>query len=144
MKHLKSYKIYESTYEEMKSEIKEILRDCEDIGLRIIVSNGSSSSLNFKTREEITAETKTVIIDGTDVRKQVQFKEIRNNIEHLISYMKSEGYDNFTYTDSMSEFNRFNRMDMESNVLPPDDNSRESFISMGKITFRKNEVYKNI
>lgn len=117
----------------MKSEIKEILRDCEDIGLRIIVSNGHTLNFGEKTEHE----TKTVLIDGTDAPKQVQFKEIRNSVEHLINYMKSEGYNRFTYTDSISEFNRFNRMDMESNVLPPDDNSRESFIAMGKITFRR-------
>lgn len=131
MKYLKSYRVYESTYEERKSEIKEILRDCEDLGLRIMISLTSSSS--DKEWSLI------VIIDGTDVRTPVQFKEIRNNIDHLISYMKSEGYNNFTYTDSISEFNRFvaGREDMEINVLPPDDNSRESFVSMGKITFRK-------
>lgn len=131
MKYLKSYRVYESTYEERKSEIKEILRDCEDLGLRIMISLTSSSS--DKEWSLI------VIIDGTDVRTPVQFKEIRNNIDHLISYMKSEGYNNFTYTDSISEFNRFvaGREDMDINVLPPDDNSRESFISMGKITFRR-------
>lgn len=129
----------------MKSEIKEILRDCEDIGLKIIVSNGSSVTLNFKAKEKIEHETKTVIIDGTVVPKQVQFKEIRNSVEHLINYMKSEGYDDFTYTDSISEFNRYvSREDLVSNILPPDDNSRKSFISMGKITFRKNEVHTTI
>lgn len=129
MKFIKSYRVYESTYEERKSEIKEILRDCEDLGLRIMISLTSSSSDSEWSL--------IVIIDGTDVRTPVQFREIRNNIEHLISYMKGEGYNNFTYTDSISEFNRFVRMDMESNVLPPDDNSRESFVSMGKITFRR-------
>ena len=131
MKHLKTYKIFESTYEEKKSQIMEIMRDCEDLGLRIAITNTQRTSLNKKSEWGL-----MVMIDGvSECRTPIRFSDIRDNINHLISYMKSEGYNRFTYTDSVSEFNKYHGMDIEDNILPPDNNKRESFVSLAKITF---------
>ena len=82
-----------------------------------------------------------IMIDGvSECPIPIRFSDIRDNINHLISYMKSEGYNRFTYTDSVSEFNKHHGMDIEDNILPPDSNKRESFVSLAKITFYERDT----
>ena len=87
MKHLKTYKIFESTYEERKSQIMEIMRDCEDLGLRIAITNTQRTSLNKKSEWGL-----MIMIDGvSECPIPIRFSDIRDNINHLISYMKVKG-----------------------------------------------------
>jgi len=61
------------------------------------------------------------------------FKDIKDNIEHLIRYMKQElGYNDFVYQDT---YTRFNENEWISNILPNDN--MDSVASVIKMTFYK-------
>jgi len=140
MRYLKRYKLFES-FDDIKSEIKDILRDCEDMGLHISVYGRSNG---------IYVEISAVVRLGV---AQIQFKDILPNIKHLINYMKSIGYNTFNYVDTLSEFNihythayddytgqeraRVAFNGGVNNILPPNDNSRSSWIGIGKMVFLK-------
>ena len=137
MKHLKGYKIFEST--ETRSIVRDILRDCEDFGLLISVDESPKGYF-----VQISCVGKVTV--------QVQFKDILSNVEHLINYMNDIGYSNFNYVDTLSEFNIYYEMQFDdwsgedvrvaskgrvNNILPPDDDTRSSWIGIGKMMFTK-------
>lgn len=140
MKYLNTYKLHES-FVDIKSEIKDILRDCEDMGLYISVDEYRAKGIYV----QISCVGRQTV--------QVQFKDILPNVQHLINYMKSIGYGTFNYVDTLSEFNIYYKHDHDdytgrektivasdgiiNNILPIDDDSRSSWIGIGKMMFLK-------
>ncbi len=103
MKHIKKYKIYEndSVSGQIVSDIKDILRDCEDLGLSISIDFGRFLK---KSGYLVTINS---VPRRYNIPAKVQFKDILPNIQHLISYMDSVGYNNFNYVDTVSGFNNY-------------------------------------
>jgi hypothetical protein len=144
MRYLKRYKIFES-FGDIKAEIKDILRECEDMGLHISV-HSRPYFYDIGIHVEISA------VVRLDVH-QIQFKDILPNIQHLINYMNSIGYITFNYVDTLSEFNIHYTHEYDdytgqerarvafnggvNNILPPNDNSISSWIGIGKMMFLK-------
>lgn len=140
MKYLKTYNesITSDPYtfrqkdyqEEVREEIKDIMRDCEDIGLSLSVQYSGSISPKFPLIVRINA------IDRSP--GYVLFRDAKPSIEHLINYMKSIGYNDFLYCDSISEFNylTYRSKPQVDNILPPDDESRAGYIGSAQIIFK--------
>ena len=133
MKHIKTYRIFESltdgkylSPDEIKSEVSDILQECKDIGLEVILKSpelyGYGIENNFIV--EIFGAYKFDPITGDDHQLKntpICFRDISPNIQHLISYMKSLGYNEFNYRDMRSDFNLpYRGGDSKYNVLPED------------------------
>lgn len=141
MKYLNTYKIFESVvmeYDGVREEVLDIMRDCEDIGLRV------------STQKTHNIPTSPFIVwisgfkgNGKKDNFSVTFNEIRPSVEHLINYMKSIGYDDFMYMDGMSKFNysypevpNTYIIKNRNNILPPNDKSRDAYIGQVQIIFK--------
>lgn len=120
--------------EEMKEEISDILRDCEDVGLIISVVQSRKDQVIIKIDCNITSGFFKQSLSGY-IGGNPNFSEIKPSIEHLVGYMKSIGYDRFRYCDSISMFNNKHAVDKRDNILPPSDRSKESYIGLAKIVF---------
>ena len=132
-------------------ELKDILMEVEDIGLE--VSSFTPGTYRIES-DRIGVEGPKRGMDAIGIFTSIDkpessirifhFKEIRPNIEHLINYMKSVGYDRFLYSDDL-----LNGMNHEYTfgILPDDD---YEINSTNSITFYKIfqsdslEIMKNI
>ena len=117
MKHLKSYKVFESTNvdKEIRDEIFDILRDISDNDWSVSCVSPNNIS---------------IWID-----REIKFRVVKPNIEHLISYMKSVGYSNFIYKDDLLDFNQESSGEQKENYLPTDDD----YIRLGVFKFIKDD-----
>lgn len=128
MKHLKPYKLFESTDIDIQHEVFDILRDFSDNGWRV-------SCYGYKQNNTHPASfDKTNWMISILINKGVRFIVVKPNIEHLISYMKSIGYSKFIYRDDRLNFNQpHEKYLQEENYLPTDDND----IELGVFNFIK-------
>ena len=141
MKYLKRFESL-SEDDDLLEEVFDILQDCSDEGIEISYAEPSIFHMNQVSAEvvalRITLYAGLIELLGPDNIKK--FKDIKPNIEHLISYMKSIGYNNFYYSDVETHFNTSNvrkGIKGELNILPEDNDN----ISHVYMTFIKNGVY---
>lgn len=155
MRHIKTYKIFESDihhYKPLLDTIKDILQDCNDLGLDILLFEDDKGVYDDPTiltkhniclanyddpKEEV--EVIRVLIEhnpSVDSTMSFKYKDIKNDVNHLIEYMKQMGYNDYIYQDQYTEFNypRFTGVAATPNILPNDDDT----IAVIKLAFFKN------
>lgn len=137
MEYIKSYKIFESveiTHADIVLEASDILIECEDIGLTVEFLNPDHYGLSFPNSF-------VVGIHKNSFKKGSKcFSDISPNIHHLISYMKSIGYEKYSY------FNMPGRNKAKPNTLPSDSESIDSVLMIFKklgYKFSESLNYKN-
>lgn len=139
-KKLKGFRLFESYVS--NDDIYDILQGCRDIGLLISIFTNKDD-----TYEDVGDDIYVSITyfptfnedDYNDITSDVVlFSDIKDQILHLINYMKSKGYSDYIYNSraklrsSVDEFNEEN----EVNILP--DNMDE--VSLDRIIFTKNDL----
>ena len=104
MKFIRSYKLFEaeSGSEEEINEINDILSDCIDLGIDVLIDD---PDISYYEDEEYIRQ-KIDLEMSYETQLSLEFKDIRGNIEHLINYMKSNGYTEYNYSDPETQFNR--------------------------------------
>ena len=73
MRYINSYKLFES-FNDIKSTIEDILRDLEDIDIRVDINNWNGIEVFLTPPDSIKYET------------------IKPNIEHLVSFLEENGW----------------------------------------------------
>ena len=106
------------SFGEIKEDVLDIMTDSKDLGLNIYTQYSS--------------ELFAILMNAVDNKYPVKFGDVKLNMEHLINYMKSNGYNSFYYKDSISEFN-FKKSSTVYNELPSD----ESYIGSAQIIFNR-------
>lgn len=140
MKYLNTFKLFESIesspirfadlISKMRRSVKDILLDCEDLGLDIIFREPSLSQAPYSD-DVFGIEIQLGKTEGGNY-KSIPFGEVKHNIEHLIEYMKSIGYKDYIYMDRTYDFNLPNlKSGSKRNTLPT------MLIGNAKITFYK-------
>lgn len=150
MRYIKTYKIFESNvdyYKPILDTVKDILQDCEDMGLDVILfkdDTGVYDDPTILTKYNISlakdgdpieeVEVVRVLIEHNPSEYSTvsfKFRDIKDNVNHLIEYMKQLGYNDYLYQDQYTEFNypRFRGIAATPNILP-DDNDTIAVIKM--------------
>jgi len=128
MKYLKTYE----SFSDIEMNIQDILQDCIDIGMQIGYYDPTEfySEAYGKRVEGIrvlmyAGQGDPWLTKKPDMSRMKKFIDIKPNIEHLIEYMKSIGYDKFWYSDEFVDFNQHDKNDSTKkakfNFLPNDE-----------------------
>ena len=150
MKYIKLYEAFDveefdedNEDDKLMSDVFDILQECNDIGIEVSYFEPSDFQMNVVDSEviamRVTLYAGLVELMETDSIKK--FRDIKPNIEHLISHMKSIGYNNFYYSDVETEFNiTHTRKNIKGKInILPEDNDNISYIYL---TFIRDGVYK--
>lgn len=97
MKHLKPYKIFESQLSETDS-LNDIAEDMRDGGYIVKIEEHQSKRKYEYKRKYIKGDYIKVDVfketpDGVYAYIPISFSEIRSSLEHMIKFMKTEGYE---------------------------------------------------
>ncbi len=154
MRHIKAYKIFESDVNYLDT-IVDILQYSADLGLDVGLltnSNGYDDPIMLTkhnimlspSREEV--EVIRVFIEHNPPEYSdivFKYKDIKDDVNHLIRYMKQIGYNDYLYQDQYTEFNYARPIKKDAygypistvcaipNIVPNDDDN----IGVIKITF---------
>jgi len=124
MKHLNTYKVFESNQDDVdiiRGEVFDILRELSDSDWSVSCVAPVVSSRDYPSRAKYMFPVMNISIR---LDREVTFRVVKPNVDHLISYMKSVGYSKFIYKDNMLNFNQPDeRYPQKENYLPTDDNS---------------------
>ena len=127
MKYLSTYKLFESSDEEdfdtINNTIVDILQDCSDNDIEVHYYEPSEFYIKQLEKEAVAIR---INLYSDSIPAKIKFSEIKLDIDHLISYMKSIGYSNYFYYDDETDFNLHNRskdsdIKAKQNYLPTDD-----------------------
>ena len=121
MRYLKSYRLFESFDEEIKSYLSQIFLELEDEGYEVDIEG---RWLRTETTEELTGF--KVIISGKDIGE-----DILPSIETSISYMSSQDFGR--YWIKLSNFGVLNIIELKSYL-----NLKKSLVNPPKTTIELN------
>lgn len=159
MRYLRTYKIFEGEFEQrsgveigqrsdresdemIKDTVYDILQDCVDDGVHLLYYPPNTFWVKDIDSDVFGLCVSLYCDYEFDIKRTMKFIDIKSSVEHLISYMKSIGYNNFYYRDDETYFNQHNRrhnsdVKSEINHLPGDTDP----ILDVKITFIRNGIY---